>query len=85
MGVDEGSPPHDRLLVNDVCGVCMHVILSSHVGRAASEFTRCTPHTEMQKWPHIVVCFLQCLGGSSGELAAGEDGNTKGNQHFTSG
>lgn len=36
-----------RLLVNDVRGVCMHVILSSHVGKEDNEFASRTPHAKM--------------------------------------
>lgn len=52
----------DRLLVNDVCGVCTHahVLLSSHVGSRSPR-----RHAEIASY-YIVVCFLQCSGGGRG-------------------
>lgn len=56
---------------------CLHWCDTRQPRGKANDFTCLTPHTEMQKWPHIVIYLLQCWGRPCGELAIREDRNTR--------
>lgn len=56
---------------------CLHWCDTRQPRGKANDFTCLTPHTEMQKWPHIVIYLLQCWGRPCGELTIREDRNTR--------